>query len=138
MKCRSFVHSFSCRAAVGKCPTDYGKIGEDLAVRFLKRKQFLVLCRNWTFDRGEIDIVALDRNCGVLVFVEVKLRSCESLVPGYFAVNKKKKEILRRTCRAYLRKFTRCGVSYRFDVIEIRMRNGKNYQILHYENVKLF
>jgi Holliday junction resolvase-like predicted endonuclease len=75
----------------------------------------------------------------VLVFVEVKLRSESSLVPGYFAVSAKKKDILRKTCKAYLRNFTTAGVPHRFDIVEVKIRDSGNLpEILHYENVKLF
>jgi putative endonuclease len=96
------------------------------------------LHRNWTFGKGEIDIVAFDRRCETLVFVEVKLRSERSLVSGYSAVNAKKKYVLRKACRAYLGQFSSSDVSYRFDVVEIRALQSGSYEIFHYENVKLF
>jgi putative endonuclease len=47
-----------------------GKRGEDLAVRFLKRRGFEVLDRNYWKKWGEIDIVA--RKSNSIHFVEVK------------------------------------------------------------------
>jgi putative endonuclease len=116
-----------------------GQFGESLAVDHLKRNGFAVLGRNWRFGSGEIDIIALEKSSGALVFVEVKLRNANALTSGYFAVNRKKKEILRKTCRAYLRKFAASAILYRFDIIEIRMDgNSGTHEISHYENVKLF
>ncbi|MDR1433342.1 MAG: YraN family protein [Puniceicoccales bacterium] len=115
-----------------------GKVGEDLAVDFLRGKNFKILARNWTYGKGELDVVAFDGASAVLVFIEVKLRSGRALVPGYFAVDAKKKSVLRRTCMGYLRAFTSDSVSYRFDVIEVRMGGDGKHEISHYENVKLF
>ncbi|MDR1402007.1 MAG: YraN family protein [Puniceicoccales bacterium] len=126
---------FSRKRTANAC---LGKLGEDLAVDFLRRKHFKILRRNWTFGKGEIDIVALDMSCDVLVFVEVKLRAKGALIPGYFAVNTKKKNILRRTCRAYLRNFAAADIPHRFDVIAVEMCESGSPEIFHYENVKLF
>lgn len=54
-----------------------GKIGEDIAVNFLKTKGYKVLTRNYTKKWGEIDIVALNK--GVLHFIEVKSKSVTTL-----------------------------------------------------------
>ncbi|MDR2603194.1 MAG: YraN family protein [Puniceicoccales bacterium] len=118
---------------------DLGKKGEDLAAKILKRKGFKILTRNWTYGRGEIDLVAFDKCHNILVFVEVKLRSANAFVPGYFAVNGKKKDILQKTCKAYLRQFGSSNICHRFDVVAIEANQTENFhRISHYENVKLF
>ncbi|MDR1890719.1 MAG: YraN family protein [Puniceicoccales bacterium] len=119
--------------------TDLGKLGEDLAANFLKRKGFKILTKNWIYGKGEIDLVALEKCHNILVFVEVKLRSSNASTSGYFAVDGKKKNILRKTCKAYLRKFGSTNTCYRFDVVAIKINQAENsHMILHYENVKLF
>ena len=50
-----------------------GKSGEDRACRFLKRKGYKIVDRNYFSRFGEIDIIA--QNKEYLVFVEVKTRS---------------------------------------------------------------
>ncbi len=47
-----------------------GKLGEDVAVRYLKNKGFVILERNYTKKWGEIDIVAKKSN--KIHFIEVK------------------------------------------------------------------
>ncbi|HNY37036.1 MAG TPA: YraN family protein [Petrotogaceae bacterium] len=47
-----------------------GAVYEDCAVKFLKRKGFKILKRNFSVKSGEIDIICMDGN--TLVFVEVK------------------------------------------------------------------
>ncbi len=54
-----------------------GEIGENIAVRFLMKHNFLILDRNYTKKWGEIDIVAEKSN--KLYFVEVKSVSRETL-----------------------------------------------------------
>ncbi len=54
-----------------------GKIGENIAVRFLVKHGFLILDRNYTKKWGEIDIVA--EKSDKLYFIEVKSVSRETL-----------------------------------------------------------
>ena len=49
---------------------EIGRLGEDIACRFLKEKGFKVVERNYWKKWGEIDIVAEKE--GVLRFIEVK------------------------------------------------------------------
>ncbi len=49
-----------------------GAYGERLAARYLAEAGMQILDRNWRCDQGEIDIVAMDGRC--LVIVEVKTR----------------------------------------------------------------
>jgi putative endonuclease len=50
-----------------------GRAGEELAAAHLVAQGLVVLDRNWRCDKGELDIVARDRD--VLVVCEVKTRS---------------------------------------------------------------
>jgi len=52
-----------------------GKIGENIACRFLMKRGFSIIDRNFTYKTGEIDIVASYRN--TLRFIEVKSVSRE-------------------------------------------------------------
>jgi len=53
-----------------------GKIGENIASRYLEMNGFVILERNYTKKWGEIDIVA--RKTGVIHFIEVKSVSHET------------------------------------------------------------
>ena len=55
-----------------------GRLGEDVAVKYLKAKGLKIVDRNATYKFGEIDIVAL--NDGVYHFVEVKAMDVNSAV----------------------------------------------------------
>lgn len=54
-----------------------GKIGEDIASRYLEMNGFVILERNYTKKWGEIDIVA--RKAGRVHFIEVKSVSHETM-----------------------------------------------------------
>lgn len=54
-----------------------GELGESIAVKFLEKKGFVTVERNYRRKFGEIDIVTKKK--GVIHFVEVKTVSCENL-----------------------------------------------------------
>lgn len=100
---------------------------------------YKVVVRNWRNprdEREEIDLICLDET--VLVFVEVKARSTLALVQGYFAVNDKKKKILRRACKAYLKALHPRPRTFRFDVVEVEHGLAGGSIVRHFENVPLF
>lgn len=120
-----------------------GDAGENAAAKFLKKRGLRIVKRNYRSGRDEIDIIAAD--AGTLVFVEVKTRSADALVPGYFAaVQKRKKAAIRRCAKAYMRALPRAPKSFRYDVVEVRFGTGadgsagkSDPDIFHYENVRL-
>lgn len=124
----------------GAAESGAGARGEQAAADFLvHRHQFRILARNWRSPRDrrdEIDLVAQDGD--VLVFVEVKARGADALVPGYYAVNDRKKRVLRRAVHAYLSALTEPPRTFRFDVVEVALRDQLPPQCLHFENVPLF
>ena len=79
-----------------------GKIGEDLALDFLKSHSFSILEKNFRSKFGEIDIIAEKNHC--LYFIEVKTRS--NLDHGYphEAVNKRKIYHIKKASQYYLLK----------------------------------
>jgi putative endonuclease len=110
-----------------------GNEGEKLAEKFLKKKEYKILEKNWRHKNGEIDIIAQDGE--VAVFVEVRTRQKDALVSGYFSVTKKKKNALKPVLQAYI---SQNYLQYfRFDIIEIAY-DEKNFEIFHYENISFF
>ena len=120
--------------------SDAGAEGERCAAEWLRRERgFGVLTQNWRSPkdrRDEIDLVCSDR--GILVFVEVKTRAADALVPGYYAIDARKKRALRRAMGVYLRQLPLKPVTFRFDVVEVMQWPGGQRSILHFENVPLF
>ncbi len=116
-----------------------GEAGETCAADYMRKKGYRVVARNWRNPadrREEIDLICLDGD--ILVFIEVKTRSAKAKVPGYYTVNKRKKTVLLRACRAYLGSLREKPDTYRFDVIEVSTRSGAAPEVLHFENVPLF
>ena len=54
-----------------------GNLGEDLACRFLMKRGFEIIERNYLKKYGEIDVIA--KNKGIIHFIEVKSVSCETI-----------------------------------------------------------
>lgn len=118
-----------------------GARGELHAAEWLQfHKGFVLVTRNWRDPRDrrrEIDLVCRDGEA--LVFVEVKARAAGALVPGYFAVDHRKKRIMRRAIDAYLSQLARPPHTFRFDVVEIAHGTaGQVSDVLHFENIPLF
>ena len=116
-----------------------GGSGESLAADYLARqKGFVIVARNWRNPqdrREEIDVIAFDRE--VLVFVEVKTRTQGARVPGFYAVDHAKREILRRAARAYLHSLENKPRTFRLDVVEIELGTAVP-EMRYFGNVGLF
>ena len=98
---------------------DHGRLGEDLAYRYLRRRGCTVVARNFRArsGAGELDLVAWDRD--VLAFVEVKTRSTEDFGPPDAAVDDEKQRRIVIAAREYAR---RAGVENshsRFDIVSV-------------------
>jgi putative endonuclease len=98
--------------------------GEDLAVRFLKKKGYRILSRNYKTPLGEIDIIAEDGR--TLVFVEVKTRTDNSYGLPFEAVNHRKREKLRKVALYYLKNCLKKDAPSRFDVLSIQAGSDKD------------
>ena len=107
----------------------YGSFGEDLAVKFLQKKKYQILDRNFRFPEGEIDIIA-EKN-GVIAFIEVKTRSTDAFGDPSQAVNNKKLTRMAQGAIAYLQE-NHLHSDFRFDIIAILPSS-----IQHYQNVTL-
>lgn len=110
---------------------DLGKIGEAVAVRYLRRQGYKILERNFRLRGGEIDIVARDGE--QLVFVEVKTRSSNNQEFLRTSVNKGKEKRLSKTASYYLMKKKYGGLTSRFDVIFVVGSDGR-LRIEHIKN----
>ena len=100
-----------------------GRWGEEQAARYLRKKRFKIVERNFTCRLGEIDIIAREKDS--LVFVEVKTKSGHGHPPPRYSVNQRKQRQIIRVAKCYLKKLVRPDVRCRFDVIEIIAGSGK-------------
>ena len=98
-----------------------GRAGETVAANYLRSLGYAILCRNYTSQYGEVDIIALGGD--VIVFAEVKMRT-ESELQKYYgrpmrAINAKKKQHIILTAKQYIRENSLYGRPTRIDALEI-------------------
>ena len=93
-----------------------GAWGEECAAAYLRRRGYRILARNYSCRFGEIDLIA--EKDGVLLFVEVKLRTNLQYGAPREYVTVKKQEKLRAAALLYLSE-RELDVPARFDVAEV-------------------
>ncbi len=96
---------------------ELGKKGEDLAVRFLKKRGYHIIDRNYACKMGEMDIIAREKD--VLVFVEVKTRTSAIFGPPQLAVNPKKQSQMSKVALHFQKEKNLEDAKARFDVVAI-------------------
>ncbi|MDO4314678.1 MAG: YraN family protein [Oscillospiraceae bacterium] len=109
-----------------------GDRGEAETAKYLRRKGYTLLASQWRCRFGELDLVARDRR-GTICFVEVKLRSANSIgLPREF-VDGRKRERLRAAAAAYL---SACEIDApaRFDVAEVYAENDGTLRVEYLED----
>jgi putative endonuclease len=102
---------------------DHGRLGEDLAHRYLRSRGCTVVARNYRprSGVGEIDLVAWHGK--TLAFIEVKTRTAADFGLPESAVDSEKRGRIERAARDYAR---RAGIewpSIRFDVVSVLLSN---------------
>jgi putative endonuclease len=98
---------------------DHGRIGEDLAHRYLRSRGCRVVTRNYRprSGAGEIDLVAWHGDA--LIFVEVKTRATEDYGPPDRAVDGGKRQRLERAARDFARRTETSWEKTRFDIVNV-------------------
>lgn len=107
-----------------------GEQGEKTALRFLRRKKYQILERNFSSPLGEIDIIG--KKEGTIRFIEVKTRSSSDYGPPETAVTQQKQNKLRKVALSYL-KMKKLEENCRFDVVSILTNsegNIKNIELI--------
>ena len=108
---------------------DLGELGEELAVKKLRRDGYEILERNWRFGKEEVDIIA--RLGEELVIIEVKTRNSDFFGEPHQFVSRSKQNHLIRAAHAYIQRHD-LDVETRFDVIGIVV-NNKGERLEHIE-----
>lgn len=108
-----------------------GMKGEEAAARYLERRGYEILERNWMCPAGEADIIAFDGE--TLTFVEVKTRGCLICGVPEEAVTPAKRKRYENIAAHYIRDFPYTDIPVRFDVIGLQV-NGNNALLRHHIN----
>jgi len=101
----------------------FGKQGEELAVKHLKKQGYEIICMNYRTRLGEIDIIAKDKD--TIVFVEVKSRSSSAFGSPKQAVNLEKQKKISKNALLYLKETSQMNARARFDVVAVFSSNDK-------------
>ena len=102
---------------------DLGKLGEEIACKYLQQEGYKIVYRNYRTRFAEIDIIAEKNN--ILSFIEVKTRTSQKFGEPVEAVTLAKQKKIHRCAEAYLQfkgMLTAIPI-LSFDVIEI-IREG--------------
>jgi len=100
-----------------------GRLGEDIAIRYLQRHGFDLIERNYRKPWGEIDIIAQKKSC--IRFIEVKSISrenntgvsCETLTPEDHITTFKLEKVA-RTATLYMQE-RNSDLEYQIDVVAV-------------------
>jgi len=109
-----------------------GSRGEGAAARYLKRRHYRVMARNYACPVGEIDLVCQDGD--TLVFVEVRTRADdEHQNPEEFAGPGKWRRV-ERAARYYLMEHDAAGRPCRFDLVSVVWPPRGTPRLEHFED----
>jgi putative endonuclease len=110
-----------------------GDRGEDLALKYLVKKGYALVERNYRTRHGEIDLIV--RTQRALVFVEVKLRRGTGFGDPLEAVTPRKQARIRRIAEQYLAEkgedFLARFDEVRFDVVGILLSKAGRPKARH-------
>ena len=110
---------------------DFGILAENLAAEFLTKKNYKILARNFRYQRSEVDIITEFEN--IIVVVEVKARSYNTLIEPQEAVTKKKiKAIV--MCSDFFMNENAINKEVRFDIITVLPDEKGVLQLNHIED----
>ena len=124
---------FLRRASPGQERRRLGRRGEKYAGRWLKRKGFRILQRNFRLGDDEADIIALDPDGGTIVIVEVKTRS-DAKIPPASSINAKKQYRMARLASRMQKSGPYANHPLRLDVITIHWPPGGDPELTYYAN----
>ncbi|MBN2120348.1 MAG: YraN family protein [Candidatus Omnitrophica bacterium] len=112
-----------------------GYLGEDIAKRYLQKKGYKIIERNYKTKYTEIDLIARDRK--TLVFIEVRTKTKEEFGIPEESLNHNKINKLIRGATAYMIQ-KRYEIDYRIDAVCIVLeKNKKIRRLAHYQGVTL-
>lgn len=110
-----------CKNIMNINKTSKGKLGEDLAAKFLEKSGYKIIERNFHSRVGEIDIIAQDG--GTLVFVEVKTRWSKKFGLPVEAVTPFKLNSIVKTLNYYKLLHPELPESLRIDVVSVDLED---------------
>jgi putative endonuclease len=120
----------------------FGERGERLALAYLLKQNYRVVCANFktpvgrnrrgAIITGEIDLIGYDESS--LCFVEVKTRSSDEFASPVAAVDLRKQRQIIRAARMYRKIFHLQAAKIRYDVVSIVLKKDTKPEIELFKN----
>lgn len=109
-----------------------GLQGERAAFFWLMRRGYVVVARGWHSSRapGDLDLIAWQGD--TLCFIEVKTRRTREVAAAHVAVDSRKRRVLRRLARHYMRQLPSREVETRFDILSIYLDRDRPADFEHF------
>lgn len=104
-----------------------GRRGERIAERYLRRRGYRIVARNFRAAGAEIDLIAMDGD--TLVFVEVKMRRSFGAGLPAEAVDSRKQARMHRAAEAFAARYRAGDRAMRFDVVAISAAQGEKRRV---------
>ena len=112
-----------------------GQLGEAIAKRYLQKKGYRIIEKNYRTKYAEIDLVTYDK--GILVFIEVRTKMDEQFGSPEESINREKIKRLIKNAEAYVAR-KKYAKEYRIDAFCIVLGEKKSpVRISHYKNITL-
>jgi putative endonuclease len=109
--------------------SELGKLGEELAIAFLKEHDHTILEHNYVWEKSEIDIIAIKND--KIIFVEVKTRQSPYLSDPALMVPIRKWKQIMKAADVYIKE--REGeFKTQFDIVHV-VTNKDYTKIEHYD-----
>jgi len=114
-------------------PRTLGERGELAAVKFLRRRGYVIIAHSMRGPFGELDIIAVDGK--TVVFVEVKTRRSHDAGHPADGVDARKRRRLTRLALAYLKRHNLLENPARFDIVAITWADKRQPPTIeHFQN----
>ncbi len=111
---------------------ELGRLGEELASRYLLAHNYEIINRNWRCDYGEADIIAKEDD-GTVCFIEVKTRRGEAAGLPEEAITKEKRKKYEQIALNYMFKNKLDDMTpIRFDSIAVCVMEGVTRALLRH------
>jgi putative endonuclease len=111
-------------------PRPLGRRGEEHAARFLQRRGYRILQRNYSCPVGEVDLIAADRD--MLVFIEVKTRRSDAKADPEVNVTPRKQAQVSRVARWFVKQMRAEHLPARFDVVAVVLPDRGQPRVEHF------
>ena len=111
-----------------------GKVGEQIALKYLLQKGFVILHQHWLHSHWEVDVIASYKN--VLHFIEVKTRRSKKFGCPEDDVTKKKVTNLINAFEEFLYLYPEWK-RIQFDILSLNLLRNEPFEFFFIEDVSI-